>query len=275
MKKISLILLSIGVLGCSTSRLADSPGLKRMTTVKSDGYSPSFFYTQFRPSLGSSRAPASVATPSELSNKETYFLGMWEQKIKMEKILGKSSRSICPAFHNLLISAQNDISEKDFDSSSALKKDWQEALRSGDIISNPVLTLPVDGGSDVYTMYRNGESVEQDSITRAFEGFYKNTQREVQELCDTGTSPGYYVFENMVNFYSKDKSFMSGPKVVSSLLKVEPVANFYVLKTILKSAPGKYESMALHKLNAKWFDGYIEKASRNTGRSVSSTRGPL
>lgn len=268
MKRIFLGLAFVITFGCATS----SDALKSIKGTRISSHTndqPNFYYLKYRPQMAS-RAPASFEQ-EKFSNKEVYFLGLWQQKKKMENLLGKVSNNVCPAFHNLLLETEDDRSIQS--SNISLNRNWNKIFESQNPIANPVMVLRSSGGDDLISVYRSNGSIQSDEVVEALEEFYENSQSEVEQLCDTGSSEGYYVFQNMVEYYS-NPSFMKSEKALKALLKITPVANYYVLKSLASSngfvKADKFESLALKKLNASWFNNYLEKAYSSENRKVSS-----
>lgn len=258
-----LCALGASCAGTNVKEVADSR-YKRMDRGEGDTDKPAFFYVSYKPTAG--RAPASVAQEvaqeTKSSPKEAYFLGLWEQKNKMEAMLAKPSQTICPAFHQTLLDRKNELSQH---ADYSLEQDWSSLVKGEKVLSNPVLALQTESGLDLYTAIKSEERFEKEWVVEAFEGFYQRTASEVEELCQTGSSEGYFVFANMVRYYSTDRGFMRSEKALKALLKLSPVANAYVLQSLRKdrrpaSVKGlePLESQVLNHLKVSWFQQYLD-----------------
>lgn len=293
-KNIYLLLISLGLLSCSTARTGAGKSfggqklqankLKRLSGDEDS--SPSFFYTDYKPSRAS-RSIASVES-SDIGEKEAYFLGLWEQKKEMEKLLSSEvegfaqkisqQKDICPAFHHTLLSAKKQLKfnpqhspQKNWLGEHWNSQSWERIFNERSFVANPVLALETENGADIYSLYNENGNVEREDVHEAFHMFYQQTQEEIKQLCDTGSSDDFYVFTNMVKFYSGQDFFASG-QALEALLKLTPVSNYYVLQSLRSpknyKAHGFYEKHLLKKLNALWFNHYLHQASAS--RSANS-----
>ena len=247
--------------GTSVKEMADSR-YKRMERGEGNADKPAFFYVSYKPTTGRAPASAVEAKETKSSPKEAYFLGLWEQKNKMEAMLGKPSQTICPAFHQTLLDRKKELSQN---GDYSLEQDWSSLVKGEKVLSNPVLALPTESGLDLYTAIKSEEHFEKEWVVEAFEGFYQRTASEVEELCQTGSSEGYFVFANMVRYYSTDRGFMRSEKALKALLKLSPVANAYVLQSLRKDRRpasvkglGPLESQVLNHLKVSWFQQYLD-----------------
>lgn len=270
------ILCALAV-SCSSANLASNSKYKRVEIAQKDYVRPAFFYTDFKRDVAASRGPASV-DPVEKDSKEVYFLGLWQQKIQMEKLLSISPKAgACPAFHHTLLQSESKL--KASARSHTLKKDWKGVVSKEQLVSNPVLALPVDEDRDVYSLYkseyRSEEDLDQEVVQEAFSKFYGQTRDEVRELCETGASDGYFVYANMVEYYSKNETFMLSQKGLQALLKLAPIANYYVLQSLradrYSAGPAFFEGQVLRDLNALWFQHYLYQVNRADEHKLSST----
>ncbi|MCO4752942.1 MAG: hypothetical protein KC478_00600 [Bacteriovoracaceae bacterium] len=231
---------------------------------------PEFYYSKFKAPMAS-RSIASMEE-NELTNKEAYFLGMWRQKIKMEKVLGltQKSKNYCPAFHNHLLKYEKELGATS--QRYSLGKDWMKLASKEHVVANPVLALPVDSKRDLFTFIHEESFVDTDTVKEAFENYYKITKNELKELCETGASEGYFVFANYAKYYSTDNSFNRSEQALQALLKVTPVTNFYLLDSIKVggvSGPDYFESQMLKKLKAGWFGHYVDDLNQVSKNKVS------
>jgi len=242
---------------------------KRVKLEQESYEKPQFFYAE----LSETRRSRSIASVSEdsLNDKEAYFLGMYKQKLKMEKILGiaQSNKNYCPAFHNHLLTYGKQL-HKDSQKFS-LVKDWKALAASSQVLSNPMLALPVNGEKDLYTYIKEESFVDAETVQETFRNYYKITKNEIRDLCETGSSEGYFVFRNYSQYYSTDNSFNQTEKALAALLKVTPVTNYYLLDSIKiggTKGPDYFETQMFKKLNAQWFRGYVDRL-KHSSKNIS------
>ncbi|MBC77470.1 MAG: hypothetical protein CME64_15815 [Halobacteriovoraceae bacterium] len=260
MKSVSLLFCLVLASCASKAPNMLESKFKRVVFEQDSYEKPQFFYAELS-NIRASRSIASVAENS-LSNKEAYFLGMYKQKIKMEKVLGlsQSNKNYCPAFHNHLLNYKKKL--KAASESFSLSKDWKSLADSAQVLSNPMLALPVDSETDLLTYIREESYVDTETVRETFENYYKITKKEVKDLCETGASEGYFVFRNYSKYYSSDRSFNRSEDALKALLKVTPVTNYYLLDSIKvggASGPDYFERQMFNKLNAQWFKGYVDR----------------
>lgn len=203
-----------------------------------------------------SRKIASTSKFENLGNREIYFSHLYSQYKHFQNLTGKGDEiKSCPAFHQVLLSTniKND-----------LKEEWliysdQEAIKGKNSLAfYPELNLPIKNGKVVdYVTSKNSQSLILEALTE----YNKNNEEELLTLCETGFSSNYYIYENIVSYYSQDKAFITSDKAMEAFVKVPLVANAILLDRLQRNkAHGDelaLEESSLNRLGATWFRGYL------------------
>lgn len=213
------------------------------------------------------RTPASIVDGpiEDLNDKQLYFFTLWEQKSAFEKLLGISDElRACPAFHHDLITKQSLVEQGQ---QFSYRKNWNGLAARKALASAPVLSLPLSSGRALYDTYLEKRSIENADVYAALTRFYERTQKEAHELCETGASDGLYIFTNMLRYHREIGSSSSRLSALKAWLKLSPVANFYVLKSLtqggaMSSYSTSLQSALMRKLKASRFDDYLYKVGR-------------
>lgn len=263
--KYLVMLTFASVLSCSTGNFLLSPtGLDRLGIKQVEYVRPDFYIGEldFTKKVGRSIASV-VQTQEKMSNRQIYFLSLYGQYKKMGALLGETKfQNSCPRFHNLLLEHKN-IHVQNIDSYSM---DIDFSAVSSDphqLVNFPVLAVPYSSQQDLYTKLSSAGWKESKDITRkGMHNLFRQTKSEVAELCDRGVSDGYYVYENLVSYFSNQNKMTASKKSLKALLKVSVIANMIVLDNLKTSTSGidsniAYESLVLQRSKSNWLRGYM------------------
>lgn len=269
MKKLLTCTLVLSTLSCSSMQdMISVSSVDRVDIDQKEYEKPEFYVGEFLPSkVKKGRFPASVketAPDSSLSNRQIYFLTIYNQHQALSQLTGKVSQvNSCPSFHNLLLEHKGEnrkLSKLDYKSI-----DFAGARADAKNISlYPILALPYSSDSDLYTklVSENWQS-QSEIVEETLSRLYENNEKEVAELCDTGVSGGYYVYENLVTYFKSDKDYYATKDGLKALLKVSALGNMIVLDNLIQShyhlsKSNVYDSWLLSRSNAKWFEQFRE-----------------
>lgn len=263
----------IFILSCSQT--VETKKYQRFDRVSylEQGARPEFYFSHDNQKNNSNkRGPASVAAMSDTESEELtslralYFSSIWKQKKQMEKILSLKSDNYCPAFHQEVISMKNYTPEEFL----SFEQMYSNLQTNKNPLVYPILALPYEG-SDVYS-YAEQNKLSVDDLKDAFENYYKITENEIDSLCETGVSDGYFMTKNLTDYYVNKESFNSSSRHLEAILKTPYVANLYVISSFKRNNTEVNISL-LDNLNARWFIGYLDslKEARNN-RIVKNTQ---
>lgn len=262
MKIFILISLSL-VISCSqTVETKKYQAFERVSYLE-QGQRPEFYFSEFS---SNTRAPASVEDGENISLRALYFSSIWQQKKQMESILNLSSNNYCPAFHQQVL----DMRDVDTNKYYSFEQMYSKVKTNKNPLVYPVLALPYEG-ADVYTFSEENQ-MEVGDLKTAFTNYYQLTVKEVDSLCETGVSEGYYMTKNLTDYYVNNSSFQSSKKHLEAILKTPYVANLYVINSF-KRNKNTHNSSLLYNLNASWFLGYLDTLGEaRNNRVVKNTK---
>ena len=268
------VILSLFLVSCSIHKSLLGPeGVARVKIEQKTYDKPEFFLTDLdlqkvyadHSIKKNNRLPASANQNIKKSNRQLYFLSLYHQYLTMGKVLGfKSEVSSCPSFHQLIL--ENEAVKET--QTQFYSTDIELGLlkhNSAAVPYNPVLAIPFTQRMDLYT------ALEEDNwgnpkklLNKSLVGFYKRSENEVKQLCDTGVSPGHYIFENMVTYFKEKRTFKNSRDALSALVKIPVLANMMILDNLTGPKRHKeyrsvstYDKWLLSRSNAIWFEKYI------------------
>ena len=235
----------------------------RVSYLDDDEIRPEFYFSKLDKQ---NRAPANIGSTSieeenePASLRAAYFVSLWNQKKQMEAIMGSESSNHCPAFHQEVLRMNGYTTQTQ--SFYSFNEMFKKIKNNKNPLVYPVLALPYKG-SDLYS-YSESNRLEVEDIKSAFSDYYQLTVKEVDNLCETGVSQGYFMTKNLSDYYVNQESFASSEKHLVAILKTPYVANLYMINSF--STKGIQQNVGLlSNLNARWFIGYLDtlKDARN------------
>ena len=268
-------------MSCSTlhQSIVDITGIERVEIEQESYERPQLYVDDFKFS-SNSRSIASVemdTSDPKLSNRQLYFLSYYKQYLSLAKILGKKNAvQSCPSFHHVILENQKEL-ERDTGTYSA-QIDLEKVKTNQALIGKyPVLAVPYSTGGDLYSQLVRKDWAESDKhLTAALEYYHEIEKKEISELCDTGVSPGYYVYENLVSYFKNDRSFHRTKEGLKALLKVPVIANMVILDNLKIenypnfSAQNNFDAWLIERSNLTWFKEYRDQVSYKRKEHVSA-----
>lgn len=258
--------------------------------------SSEFKFTMPSKKQSATRMPASApAAPnasielkdSNPTNKKLYFLSLYseyeELKIYSTEFNGPNI-NICPNFHTSLLRHNEKTTSKDF-SRINNKFSYDKMKLSSDlyVASFPELLLPVskvEKTPRVIDIIRNKNSTTMSDIAinelvhTALDIHLEKTYSEINQLCESGASDNYYIYENLIT-YIKNNKFEAGNTNMNLLLKTTVFSNLALMTSLEKHVqhekPGRslasvgsktlptkhiYLSEMMTRLNVSWANQY-------------------
>lgn len=203
---------------------------------------------KYRPTRKANRAPASVSEDSKkakkFSNKRLYFLSLYEQYQTMSQYTDRQNApkiNTCPNFHtSLLTYRENDHrnyskKELNFDIATFNKNATNEEF----LTKNPEYYLPLSTDSirprvvDIITKdIPNHE--KRAVIQKALNIHVAKTYAELSELCQTGYSDNYYIYENLLTQNKRQSLFSRSSSGINILLRTTVFSNMSLVKSLQK-----------------------------------------
>ncbi|OFZ71371.1 MAG: hypothetical protein A2451_16255 [Bdellovibrionales bacterium RIFOXYC2_FULL_39_8] len=250
------------------------------------------------------RGPASIKEPTgrpspddsedlNYSNKRLYFLALLSQYDALS-IYSKQRPpkvDLCPNFHNSLLDYKD--SGKNVARAAGPNAIWWGKYTK--ILSSvprtnseqlvalyPELALPINGDSirprviDIAHdhLATNGQTA---IIQQAIDLHILKLHRELDELCETGTSSNYFTFENLYSYVKQHPEFEKSPSSLKVLFKTTVFANLVLIDSIthttkeeLKSRRGiasnnneapydtRYVNELVNRFNIHWTYNYLD-----------------
>lgn len=276
MKKITLALSSFLLLSCATvhQTLVDITEIERVDIEQEEYVRPQIYVEKFEFSKNS-RSIASIAEVEvpELSNRQLYFLSFYKQFLTLGKAIGKDSElKACPSFHNVWLNHKKELHKDVEGLSDSIRLDFVKDNKKL-LAKYPVLALPYSKKADLYTKLENNDWNDTDEyLQESLERYWEIEAKELATLCDTGVSPSYYVYENLVNYFKNDKSFHRTSDGLKALLKVPVIANMVILDNLRKAnypnfrEANRFDNWLIQRSNLGWFKEYRDGV--NYGRKV-------
>tara|TARA_R110002072_G_scaffold64203_4_gene159581 strand:- start:20024 stop:20935 length:912 start_codon:yes stop_codon:yes gene_type:complete len=235
-----------------------------------------------------SRMPASANHQNEsekvdipTSNKKLYFLGLVDQYNKLKSYVPSNYSpevNICPSFHTTLLNHKATTSSHSGEKKIDFKTKYT-SLGEKEVKQYPELSLPVTVESTsprVVDILRTNNEVSSkkthEIVTNALKVHLKKTYDEIYELCETGTSENYYIFENMITSVNRNqKLFSPSSENLQKYFKVTVFSNIALMKSLEKSVhttssrapasairPVNYSKAITSRMKANWAYDYIQ-----------------
>lgn len=241
------------------------------------------------------RGPASVETTpkkdhyTEHTNKKLYFLTLFTQYHNLAKFSGnetKTSINICPSFHSILVDHKDKFEAEGFQANQRVNINF-DAVYKPDVIADsnklssyPELMLPVSKDSlhpNVAELISSNKTVKtKDVVVKAINIHLEKTLDELTELCDTGASNNYYIYENLIT-HIKKQGFRASETNMKVLLKTSIFSNRALIKSFEKSASKSrgrsiasigsvapkelYTETMVNRLGVEWSESYFDSVT--------------
>jgi len=292
MKKVNFLVIStllLGATSCSSDYKRPESFESKMARFSSQDINknkvpnyvlPDFDYKKLKVTK---RGPASTDGQLNLdiprSNKKLYFLGLLGQYNSMKTFLSEAHApevNICPSFHTTLLNHKEVANKTPFTNSNF--KNRYTSFSEEEVKIFPELSLPMTTDSTsprVVDILRNTKDLTHEKtnevITKALQIHIKKTYDEIYELCDTGTSENYYIFENMITSVNRDAhKFTPGQESLKKFFKVTVFSNIALMKSLKKAQISNsrfpasaikevdYSKAITARMKANWAYEYIQ-----------------
>tara|TARA_Y100000768_G_scaffold342350_1_gene287369 strand:- start:2891 stop:3742 length:852 start_codon:yes stop_codon:yes gene_type:complete len=276
MKKINLIFWTTLLAGCASSDY--QTGLSGLTPVKSSVSNNLVYFNDYQPKKIHGRAPASIkqSTP-ELSNRQIYFLSFYRQFLKLEQSLGMQAKTAnCPSFHQVILEYKEKL-EAPFDS-SVTEQDYRSVRTDMNNLGfYPVLALKSDNSEPLWRDVKARDWKDDNSgmLKQALHAHHADMQNELKQLCESGVSAGYYVYENLVTYFKEYKEFHYSKAGLKALLKVPTLANMVMLDNLSSNSyylnqENHFDTWLLQRANTQWFSQYRDHLNQKRGQLIEA-----
>lgn len=259
MKLLNIILLGSLSFSCATNKIKNNfQGLEKVT------HNPalSFYLDSYQPKKMARKIASSPAVP-ELSNRQIYFLSLYQQYLTLAHTLeNKETIKFCPSFHQVILEFETDL--KNRRDSYSTQINFQSVRVNKDRISYyPVLSMAATDDQMLYEfLNKKGWQDQENALKQTLQHYHTGMEQEVQKLCETGVSPGYYVYENLVTYFKEYKDFHHTRAGLKALLKVPTLANMAVLDNLSQtsyylSQENVFDQWLLDRAQTAWFRNYL------------------
>jgi hypothetical protein len=230
----------------------------------------------------------SLGAETTLSNKKLYFLTLFGQYESMKKYSSQFDApvvNVCPHFHNSLLE-HNEKRAAAFAghiTNKNTKKFVYDTAKLNDqayVALHPELSLPLakdEVTPKIIDIFRSqassmNESKMDEMVHTAIDIHLSKTYSEVRELCETGVSDNYYIYENLIT-HIKTTSFVPAEKNMNTLLKTTVFSNIALVTALEKIQSSQMRSIAsieakkdvstpysnelMTRLNVEWAQEYF------------------
>ncbi|MFT6070825.1 MAG: hypothetical protein ACJAT2_000614 [Bacteriovoracaceae bacterium] len=242
------------------------------------------------------RGPASVSKTNmkdlytEHTNKKLYFLTLFTQYHNLSKFSGADtvqSVNICPSFHSILVDHKDKFEAEGYQKNQKVKINFDAVYKpevladSTKLSSYPELMLPVTKDSlhpNVSELISSNKEIKaKEAVEKAINVHLEKTLDELTELCDSGSSSNYYIYENLIT-HIKKQGFRPSPNNMKVLLKTSIFSNRALIKSFEKSASQSrgrtiasvatgpkdlYTETMTTRLGVEWSESYFDSMTSN------------
>jgi len=196
-----------------------------------------------------------------LNNKQLYFQTLNTQMHKMGDILNKKIiNDRCPHFHSINLSVLQKLRINILEE----RKDLPENTHYANALKRPAfypeLHLPIKKTKEVKTIFdlaKNSSKFDyQENVREALTMHLDRTKKEIYELCETGSSANYFIYENL-NSLTSSTPMNPQKENLETILKVSIFANDFLLSSLYQTTETETISVALDRIGSRWFQRYV------------------
>jgi predicted choloylglycine hydrolase len=230
MKRVLLTITILSMASCASTYRRPESIKEKMARYKSRAIStnkiPSYQVSSFKYSRG--RVPASANADQDLnySNKNLYFLSLYEQYESFSEVYPEHKKDLkhCPVYHQVLL----DYKE------TPKKWSWSKKSKVDLSKSKIVAHLPKS----------------KESVSIAMRDHMDRNYDELSKLCFTGASDNYYIYENLIEI-TKAKRIKKNKDGVNSLLKTTLFFNETLLHSVAEKSRARRKGRGLASTKKK------------------------
>lgn len=227
----------------------------------------------------STRGPASTEIkPEKLpSSKRLYFITLYGQYRKISEFVQSEKApdlNHCPSFHSTLINYKEGlppVSQK-----NVSLENRYSSITPDSVAKFPELSLPVSLEGDRPRLYdviaHQSKPDTGNYLNQALKVHLTKTYKELEELCESGSSDNYYNYENLTtHIQRKGNQFSPNKKSLQTLLKTTVFSNMTLLESLnghqaasrgpaseMKSPHLFYQKGLIQKLGVEWTYSYFK-----------------
>ncbi len=286
MKYLSYLAFLTLLFACSLTSEKEFMAYERVDKEEVASGMPNFYLMEHQFSK-TSRAPASAKKShlSHVSNRKLYFLTLYSQHLWFSEVLSRENElNYCPSFHHEVVShSQKITSMRALYSGAYLKEQKIEQIDSRSLAYFPEYALQVDGSREVADV---SESYVKDFMKRGLNRHYEKNLHELKELCETGRSDNYYIFENLSRHLNDHPEFHASHDALKALLKTPIFANMLLFQSMLgdrialpqaiNSFPfnvyNDFEEEVVSRTRVNWIKGYFVALKSKRASQVARYR---
>jgi hypothetical protein len=242
---------------------------------------------EFAYDKGHKRGPASVESSSnkddglnQYNNKRLYFLTLLSQYRELGKY--SSAKRIkalnhCPNFHTSFLNYKESHPISDQTVGYKLPiKDLSILKDSKSVTKYPEFFLPMTNHTlrprviDILSSEEMTIAKAQTTVQKAIDIHVSKTHSELNELCDTGSSSNYYIYENLITHIKTRNKLKANKDGMKTLFKTTLFSNMAIEKSMKKNQKKKSRSIAsfvkkqsygsevIKRLEVPWAENYFK-----------------
>lgn len=231
------------------------------------------------------RGPASVSSSqkdnglNQYNNKRLYFLTLYSQYQSMKPLASSEAVGMelnhCPSFHTSFLTFNENNPSSSRNKSYKMPFSDMSKLKSTDYMSKyPEFYLPVSKASvrprviDVAVKDNLSATQVKSLMTNAINTHLAKTYSELTELCETGSSSNYYVYENLLTHIKTRKKISADKVGMKTLFKTTLFSNMALSNSLKKNQRVKSRGIAsfaqkqsfdeevIKRLEVPWVESY-------------------
>jgi len=256
--------ITVGLIGCSSYHQPESIDAKMARFSPRDtnpNIVPTLPVPELDKSTHSSRMPASASAVSydnsdsqesehdyemeTLSHKRLYFMGLYQQYRTLGLYISQEQVpeiEHCPSFHTTLLNGKTA-----YRGPSKTNINFEQRYSSIDeqrASYYPELSLPMEVDSATPTL---AQAIKADSglnkdmaFQQALKVHLTKTYKELEELCDSGSSSNYYNYENLTRHIKSNHAlYQTGAKPLQTLVKTTIFSNMALIESLESKTYGQ------------------------------------
>lgn len=247
----------------------DNPN--KVPTIELDPALPEKFSAPARRGPASTRSKAPKKLPS---NKRLYFMTLYSQYRDISTYVQTEQApdiKHCPAFHTTLVNYKEGLPP--VQTKEVSFENRYPDLRPDIIASYPELSLPMTLDSERPRLYdilkdKKGKTTSF-YVTQALKVHLTKTYKELEELCESGSSDNYYNYENLTtHIQGQGEYFAPNKDSLKTLLKTTLFSNLSLLEGLQKGQgrmpassqkkENPYQEGLIEKLGVDWTHSYFK-----------------